>query len=85
MWREIVACLLCVFLLCGALWLMGSDCDRASMSAQQAVRMEFLTTRVEYLTRAVELERQRADVAEQTAKACGNLLDALKSAMGVGP
>lgn len=79
--RDLVACLLCAAAVCVLLWLA---CGEEPGSAQQAVRVEFLERRVEYLTRAVELERQRADVAAQTAKACDGLLTALKGAMGVG-
>jgi hypothetical protein len=85
MWRDAIACLLCVAALCGALWLMGSDCDRAAMGAGTATRMEFLEGRVRHLEEALRLEGKRADASEATARAFGGLLDALKGAMGVGP
>jgi hypothetical protein len=83
MLRDFLACLLCVAALCGALWMLGSDCDRAAMGAGQATRMEFLEGRVRHLEEALRLEGKRADASEATARACGSLLATLKDAMGV--
>jgi hypothetical protein len=82
MLRDLVACMILGAAFCVALWLIPWGEPTYAMERQ---REDFLRQRIEYLTRQVEMERQRADVSERAARACGGLLDALNGAMGVGP